>query len=131
VRGTYIRENEAYVASAANGAAEPGPHHLNTGNANVEYHVGNRYSGAFGWFMTEGTTDVLLYPKGAISGSANGDPRSAGYIANLSYWPLQNLDLAVQYTGYTRFNGGTTDYDDAGRNASDNNTVYILARFLF
>jgi hypothetical protein len=131
VRGTYIRENEAYVASAANGAAEPGPHHLNTGNANVEYHVGNRYSGAFGWFMTEGTTDVLLYPKGAISGSANGDPRSAGYIANLSYWPLQNLDLAVQYTGYTRFNGGTTDYDGAGRNASDNNTVYILARFLF
>jgi hypothetical protein len=132
VRGTYIRENSSLDASYAGGAAERGAHHLNTGNANVEYHLGNRASGAFGWFMTEGTTDALLYPQGTpISGSANNDPRSAGYIANLSYWPLQNLDLAVQYTGYTRFNGGSTDYDGAGRNASDNNTVYLVARFLF
>jgi hypothetical protein len=72
-----------------------------------------------------------LYPQAAISGSANGDPRSAGYIATLSYWPLQNLDLAFQYTGYTRFNGGATNYDGAGRNASDNNTAYLLARFVF
>jgi hypothetical protein len=81
--------------------------------------------------MTEGTTDALLYPQGAITGSANGDPRSSGFSANLSYWPLQNLDLGVQYTGYTRFNGTKTNYDGLARNASDNNTVYLLARFLF
>ena len=131
VRGTYIRENASLDASQANAAASPGDHHLNTGNANVEYHYGNRVSGAIGGFITEGTSDALFYPQAAISGSANGDPRSAGYIANLSYWPLQNVDLAVQYTGYTRFNGGVTNYDAAGRNASDNNTVYVLARFLF
>ena len=131
VRGTYIRENSSLVASEAAGAAVQSDHHLNTGNANVEYHFGNRYSGAIGGFITEGTSDALLYPQAAIYGSANGDPRSAGYIANLSYWPLQNIDLAVQYTGYTRFNGGVTNYDAAGRNASDNNTVYVLARFLF
>ena len=34
-----------------------------------------------------------------MTGNANGDPRSAGYIANLSYWPWQNLQLAAQYTG--------------------------------
>jgi hypothetical protein len=72
-----------------------------------------------------------LYPQSAVSGSANGDPRSAGYIANISYWPLQNVDLALQYTGYTRFNGGSTNYDGAGRNASDNNTTYLLVRFIF
>jgi hypothetical protein len=44
---------------------------------------------------------------------------------------MQNLDLAAQYTAYTRFNGGSTNYDGAGRNASDNNTVYLLARFVF
>ena len=131
VRGTYIRENSSLVASEAAGNAVQIAHHLNTGNANVEYHYGNRYSGAIGGFITEGTSDALFYPQAAISGSANGDPRSAGYIANLSYWPLQNVDLAVQYTGYTRFNGGVTNYDAAGRNASDNNTVYVLARFLF
>jgi hypothetical protein len=42
-----------------------------------------------------------------------------------AFWPLQNIDLSVAYTGYTKFNGGTTNYDGAGRNASDNNTVYI------
>ncbi|HEY1423177.1 MAG TPA: hypothetical protein VGF20_06985, partial [Candidatus Acidoferrum sp.] len=65
------------------------------------------------------------------TGSANGDPRSTGYLLNLSWWPVQNIDLAVQYTGYNRFNGAQTNYDGTGRNASDNNTVFVLARFVF
>ena len=81
--------------------------------------------------MTSGTPDPLLYAQPAITGSANGGPRSTGYIANFSFWPMQNLDLAAQYTAYTRFNGAATNYDGAGRNASDNNTVYLLARFVF
>lgn len=131
LRGTYVRENSALVASVANEAANPGPHHLNASNANVEYHLGNRYSGAFGWFLTDGTTDPLFYPQAALTGSANGSPRSTGFTTNFSVWPMQNLDLAVQYTTYTRFNGAATNYDGAGRAASDNNTVYLLARFLF
>jgi len=66
-----------------------------------------------------------------VSGSANGNPRSDGYIVNFSYWPWQNLQLAAQYTGYTRFNGAGTNYDGAGRNASANNTIYLDAKFLF
>ena len=131
LRGTYVRENAALVGSAANGAADPGPHHLNASNVNAEYHLGNRLSGALGWFLTDGTNDPLLYPQAAVSGSANGGARSEGISANVSYWPFQNVDLAVQYTDYTRFNGGSTNYDDAGRNASNNNTVYLLARFVF
>lgn len=133
VRGTYLRENSAYDASstAATPTASSGDHHLNTGNANVEYHYGSRLSGALGWFYTSGTADSLLYAPAEVSGSANGSPKSAGYIANFSYWPVQNVDLAFQYTGYTRFNGGSTDYDGSGRNATDNNAAYILARFIF
>ena len=91
---------------AALEAASPGSHHLNTFMANAEYHFGNKYSGTFGWFDTHGTVDALLYPQGDVSGSANGDPKSSGYIANLAFWPWQNLQLSAQYTGYTRFNGG-------------------------
>jgi hypothetical protein len=131
VRGTYVRENAALVASVANGAANPGPHHLNASNANVAYHLGNRFSGTLGWFMTDGTNDPLLYAPAAVSGSADGGARSEGFITNVSYWPYQNIDLAAQYTNYTRFNGGTTNYDGAGRSASDNNTLYLLARFVF
>jgi hypothetical protein len=131
VRGSYVRENAALVASTASGAASPGSHHLNSGNANVEYHIGNKYSGAVGWFLTSGTADPLLYSPAALTGSANASPRSTGYSANFSYWPIQNLDLGVQYTDYLRFNGAATNYDGAGRDAGDNNAVYLLARFLF
>ena len=131
VRASYVRENAALVASTANGAASPGSHHLNASNANVEYHLGNRLSGAYGWFLTDGTNDPLLYAPASVSGSANGGARSEGFIGNVSYWPYQNIDLAAQYTNYTRFNGGTTNYDGSGRNASDNNTLYLLARFVF
>lgn len=130
-RATYIRENSNLAASAFLGGASPGSHHLNTFLANAEYHFGNRASGAFGWFDTSGTVDTALFTQAAVSGSANGDPRGAGYIANFSYWPWQNLQLSAQYTGYTRFNGGNTNYDGAGRNANANNTVYLVARFIF
>ncbi len=131
LRGTYIRENSALLASLSAGGAEQIRHHLNAFNTNAEYHFGNRYSTAFGWFTTTGTRDPILFPQAAIAGSGNGSPNSSGYIANFSVWPIQNLDLAVQYTGYTRFNGAAKNYDAAGRNANGNNTVYLLARFVF
>jgi hypothetical protein len=131
LRGTYVRENAALVATQAAGGANQSAHHLNAFNANAEYHFGNRYSTAFGWFTTTGTRDPVLFAPAAVSGSGNGSPNSSGYIANFSVWPVQNLDLAVQYTGYTRFNGAANNYDAASRNANGNNTVYLLARFVF
>jgi hypothetical protein len=132
-RATYIRENSDLLASL--GANPPlagvGPHHLNTVMANAEYHYGNRYTGTFGWFGTTGTSDTTLYPQAPVTGNLNGDPRGEGYIANISYWPWQNLWLAFQYTGYTRFNGAANNYDAAGRNASGNNTIYLNAKFVF
>jgi hypothetical protein len=131
LRGTYIRENSSLSASFAATTAARISHHLDAFNANAEYHFGNKYSTAFGWFTVSGTGDLLLYPAASVSGSANGSPRSSGYIANFSFWPIQNVDLAAQYTGYTRFNGAAMNYDAAGRNANGNNTVYLLARFVF
>lgn len=130
-RGSYIRENSSLAATfAGGGAVQPG-HHLNTLQGNAEYHFGTRLAGTVGFFHIDGTPDSLLFPQAAVSGSANGDPRSSGYILNLSWWPEQNINLAVQYTGYTRFNGAQDNYDGAGRNANGNNTVYLLARFIF
>jgi hypothetical protein len=131
VRGTYIRENSNLLATYnAGGASQPG-HHLNTVQANAEYHLGNRLSGTFGLFSINGTPDLLLYPTMAVSGSAKNDPRSNGYIANVSWWPAQNFDLTFQYTGYLRFNGSGTNYDGSGRSAGGNGTVYLLGRFIF
>ena len=135
IRGTYIRENSSLHATSPVGASFL-RHHLNTVQANAEYHLGDKYSATIGWFNVDGTPDPLLFNAGSltplpVTGSANGDPRSAGYIANISWWPVQNIGLTLQYTGYTRFNGAATNYDGAGRNAGSNNTLYLLARFVF
>ena len=131
LRGTYIRENSSLLATFTNAGASLVQHHLNTVQANAEYHFGNKLSGTIGYFNVDGTPDPLLFPAAPVSGSANGYPRSNGYIANISWWPVQNVGLTFQYTGYARFNGGTANYDGSGRNANSNNTVLVVARFVF
>jgi len=130
-RGTYIRENSSLIASVNEGAAAVVSHHLNTAQANVEYHFGTRVAATAAFFDVTGTADPLLFASAPVAGSANGSPQSNGYLANLSWWPQQNVGLTFQYTGYLRFNGAATNYDAAGRNANGNNSVYLLARFVF
>ncbi len=130
-RGSYIRENSSLLSTFAGGGATFVQHHLNTVQANAEYHLGDKYSATVGYFTVTGTPDPLLFPAGPVSGNANGDPRSNGFLGNISWWPVQNIGLTLQYTGYTRFNGAATNYDGAGRNAGSNNTLYLLARFVF
>jgi hypothetical protein len=66
-----------------------------------------------------------------VVGSASGSPDSKGWTVELDFLPWQNVKLALQYTLYSRFNGGTTDYDGSGRNASDNNTLFLLGWIAF
>ena len=94
LRGTYIRENSTLAATYAAMGAQVSNHHLDTVFANAEYHFGNRLSGTFGWFDTGGTVDPLLYAQSAVSGSANGNPRGAGYIANFSFFRCRICSLA-------------------------------------
>jgi hypothetical protein len=37
----------------------------------------------------------------------------------------------LQYTNYTKFNGASSNYDGNGRNAKDNNTLFLNAWFAF
>ena len=131
LRGTYIRENSSLVATAASGGAAFVGHHLNTAQGEAEYHFGNKVSTTAGLFSVTGTADPTLFPQGAVTGNLNGSPTSRGYILNVNWWPQQNIGLTAQYTGYTRFNGGSTNYDQAGRNATGNNSIYLMARFVF
>jgi len=130
LHGTYIRENSALHATFPSGASFV-YHHLNTVQANAEYHFGNKYSVTAGWFNLNGSSDPTLFGVAPVTGNTNGDPRSNGYIANVSWWPVQNVGLTFQYTGYTSFNGASTNYDGSGRNAGANNTVYAIVRFVF
>ena len=125
VHSTYIHEHSDLDATFTAGGAASAVHHLNTFKVDGTYHWRGRYTGTLGAFNTAGTADPLFFAQAPVSGSATGSPNSRGYTAQFAFWPLQNIDLSIAYTGYTKFNGGTTNYDGAGRNASNNNTTYI------
>ena len=83
-------------------------------------------------FSTRGSTDDMRYNMGeAVHGSINGSPDNRGWALMLNYLPVQNVKLEVRYTAYSRFNGAGTNYDGFGRNAKDNNNVFLLGWFMF
>jgi hypothetical protein len=52
-------------------------------------------------------------------------------VGEISYVPWQNVKILLQYVNYQKFNGDSTNYDGNGRNAKDNNTLYLLGWFTF
>jgi hypothetical protein len=125
VHGTYIYEKSnldaTYVAQGASTAAN----HLNTLKLDSTYHWTNKFTATGAIFATTGNSDPLLYAPAPLTGSSNGEPNTTGYTAQFAFWPVQNIDLNLNYTGYLKFNGASSNYDGANRNASDNNTVYV------
>ena len=89
-----------------------------------------------GIFDTTGSSDAVLYAPGELEGSNNGIPDSRGYLLQFEYVPFGKLDsphrpwanvrVGLQYTGYSRFNGGSSNYDGFGRSASDNDTTFLF-----
>lgn len=130
--GVYTDETSNLYGSVAAGSASNVSGFLHNTQLNGTYHFGDRVTAGLGYFNQTGTSDALLYPSGtAETGSANNSPANSGWIVQGGYWLDQNIELTAQYTAYHKFNGGTSNYDGLGRNASDNNTVYLMAWFLF
>lgn len=76
-------------------------------------------------FATLGSRDAVLFAPSAVGGSLNGRPDSNGVMAEISYNPWMNTRLTLQYTSYFKFNGRRAGYDGSGRDASDNNTLFL------
>jgi hypothetical protein len=129
--GTWIHESSNLAGTLAAGGADVLHHTLNTMRVDSTYHWTSKYSATGALFRTTGTADPLLYAPAPLTGSQNGSPETAGYTVQLAWWPVQNIDVNVNYTGYTKFNGAGTNYDGANRNAADNNSVYMAIWLLF
>jgi hypothetical protein len=131
VLGTYIHEKQSLDASFPNGLSANSSDNLNTAKLAANYYYRRKIGGSFGFFNTTGSTDTGLYAPASVSGSANGSPSSRGYVFEVNYLPFLNVKLQLQYTAYSKFNGGSGNYDGSGRSASDNNTLYVLGWFNF
>ena len=124
---TWIHETQHWDAGGTANARNT----LNTFRFDAMYHVGHQYAFTVAPFVTTGTTDTLLYAPAELTGSRLGSPDFSGVIGEVDVMPWQNLRMQFQYIYYGKFNGSRTDYDGSGRNASDNNTVYVLFWLLF
>jgi len=135
VNGSYINEQRNLNASFSEGGASNKNGSLDRFDLSGSYHYDKTYGLTLGLFDIRGSHDSSLYNSGeADAGSIKSSPNTRGYIiqADWTPWgkedswgaPWANLRLGVQYTGYTKFNGASNNYDGFGRDASDNNTLY-------
>lgn len=131
-----IHERQNLAASFAGGGSDGISNDLQTFNVNLTYGYQRTWIGTLAVFVSSGSHNAALYTAAALSGSANGSPDSSGYILQAEYIPFGKLNsfagpwlnarVGLQYTGYSKFNGGTSNYDGFGRSASDNNTLFAF-----
>lgn len=127
----YIHENQTLDSSSG---VSPAPlsnpsDSLKALNVDGTYLIrgGNAgYAVSLGYFSITGSADLLLYAPGAVSGFTAGKPDSDGWILQGTYLPYANTQFTLQYVIYSKFNGASSNYDGSGRNASDNNTLFLL-----
>ncbi len=123
---TYIHERQKLDASFAGSLSQNADNTLKTLKVAGEYSYQRMIGGSLGFFNTTGSTDTVLYTPAPVTGSLSNNANSRGYIAEINYLPWLNTKLQLQYVRYDKFNGLSNNYDGAGRNASDNNTLYML-----
>ena len=126
VQATYIDEKQNLDASFAAGNSQNASDTLKTWRLGGSYYYQRKYGGEIGWFSTTGSSDSGLYQAGTLTGFANNSPDSDGWRLQLDWVPYENTKFALQYTIYGKYNGGSSNYDGQGRNAHDNNTLYLL-----
>jgi len=141
VLGIVDHEHQNLSGSFNAGASSQAVNSLNQVRVTGTYYYQQTYGLTMAWQRTWGSANPALFPSEPVSGSANGKPNSNAFIFEADWvpfgkadsWgaPWVNLKLGVQYTLYTEFNGGTSNYDGFGRAASDNNTLYVFAWLIF
>lgn len=130
----YIFEHQSLSASQGAGNASNHSDDLHTLRLDGIYHWRSRLTCSLGYFLIHGSSDPALYAlqsaaddPAQVTGSSTGSPNSDGVVAEIAYRPWWNVRLSLQYTAYTQFNGRSHDYNGTGRDAADNDTLFLLA----
>ncbi len=141
VNASYIHENQKLSATFNAGGVAAASNHLNTLRLDASYTYHQTWSAGAGVFDITGGQDQVFYGPAPLSGSNNGSPDTRGYILQLEYvpfgkmgsWaqPWVNVRIGLQYTGYLKFNGGTSNYDGFGRTAHQNNSLFLFSWLAF
>jgi hypothetical protein len=121
----WTHENQNLDASYVAGFASNKSDRFDSANLIAGYYWHRKLGASLGFFAVSGSNDPLYL------GTASGNSNSSWGTAEIDYLPWLNVKLGLQYTAYMRFDGASSDYDGAGRNASDNNLLYAYLWLAF
>jgi len=89
----------------------------------VSYVYNATYGAAIAFQNITGTADIHYGVNAATLAAQN--PNSTAWIPSIWYQIFQNARLTYQYTAFTKYNGGTINYNGLGTNASANNASWL------
>lgn len=114
----YVKENihdpNNFVFSDSTSA------NLNSLRLKASYTYQAKYGVSLSFFNTTGSMDSAAY-----AASANFSPNTQGWMPEIFWMPNQRVRIGLSYTHFTRYLGATTNYDGMGRNARDNDTLFL------
>ena len=115
-----VRGKLTYVYQAKYGASA-GFFNL-TGSSNTAYLTAGLDPGT----LTINPDPAALAPSTRlVDGNRSANPATRGLTLEAFWSPLQYLRIGAQYTAYSRVAGLSKNYDGFGRNASDNNSLFV------
>ncbi|SFD09176.1 cytochrome C [Collimonas sp. OK412] len=114
---SYIRET--ITNGDVTGVASNASNTLNQLRLKASYVYRAKYGTSLSYFSTTGSSDPTLYPDVAAN------PGTRGWVPEIFWMPVQYVRIGVQYYAYTQFHGASSNYDGSGRNAKDNNTLFL------
>lgn len=114
LHSSLINENEKRISTANN-------FKFTSFKLDGNLYLKDGLGATLGYFNTSGTEDA------DVVGSATGKPNSSGLLYQIEYLPWYNTKFSIQYVTYNKFDGSSKNYDGMGRNAANNNAIYLLA----
>lgn len=137
INGRYLHERRLLEATCALAGGPPDcpRNDLDEARVDAAYSWRGKLGVTAAAFDVHGTANPVLYPDARTF-----RPDNSGLMLQVDATPFGdrgqparrlNLRVGVQYTLYTRFNGARSDFDSAGTNASDNNTLRLFTWLAF
>jgi hypothetical protein len=132
LRSSYIYEKQSWNASYPLAAVDNPHDNLKTLNLNGAYTVGDGWTFSGGYFFSNGSGESAFYNVTDTNGNQlSTKPNTTGYVFEVDRTLTQNVLASLQYTGFTKFQGLTSNIDGIGRKPSDNNTLWFSLFFAF
>jgi len=132
LRGSYMYEQQSWNGSFPLGNVSSLKGNLKTLNLNGSYALHEAWTFTGGFFLSNGSSNAALYGITAPAGAQlTAKPNTTGYVLQADRTITQNVVASLQYTGFTKFNGLTSNIDGLGRKPSDNNTLWFTVFFAF